>query len=43
MDYRLKMVVGDVQGQIAGIPTGKTNIGRGVEPLHSVLHETLSL
>ena len=37
------MFVGDVQRQIAGIPTGKTNIGRGVEPSDSLLHETLSL
>ena len=43
MDSELEMVVVDVQRQIAGIPIGKTNIGRGVVPSDSLLHETLSL
>ena len=37
------MVVGDVQCQIAGIPTGKTNISRDVEHSDSLLHDTLSV
>jgi hypothetical protein len=43
MDTGLKMVLGDIQRQIAGIPTGKTNIGRGVEHSDSLLHDTSSL
>jgi hypothetical protein len=38
-----EMVVGDVQSQISGIPTGKANIGRDVEHLHSLLHDASSL
>ena len=43
MDTRLKMVVGDVQRRISDIPTGKTNVERGVEHSDSLLHHTSSL
>ena len=37
------MVVGDVQRRISDIPTGKTNVERGVERSDSLLHDTSSL
>ena len=43
MDTGLKMVVGDVKHQIAGIPRGKPKIRRGVEHSDNLLHDTSSL
>ena len=43
MNNGVKTVVGDVQRQIADIPTGKTNIERGVEHSYSLSHDTSPL
>ena len=40
---RVKMVVGNEQRQCSGIPTEKTNIGRGVQHSDSTLQYTTSL